>query len=497
MQIKQTKKEALHCAFEVSLTAQEIEEKVTERLSELGKTVNIPGFRPGKVPMNILKSKYEQAVMGEVLEKAVNDSTMQAINENELRPAMQPKIEVKKFEAGEGLEYTMEVELLPEIKLGDFKKLKLEKKTAEPEEKSITEALDRIADANTSSEAIKEKRASKKGDIVIIDFDGSVDGEKKPGMKGEGHSLELGSNSFIEGFEDQLVGAKAGDHVTVNVTFPDPYASPELAGKDAVFEVDVQEIHKKVKAKLDDDFAKKLGLDDLAALKDAVKGQIQSEYDTHTRMHLKRALLDALDEEHKFDLPAGMVDAEYEAILHQVVEHDHNHGADHKHDDSSLSDDEKAEYRSIAERRVKLGLILAECGRENKVEVNQQELQQAVIREAQRYPGQEAQVFEFYQKNPQALENLRAPLYEDKVVDFILEIATINTVTVTVEDLLSDPEGDEAPKKAKKSAAKKDKKTSKSTAKKKETSKESEEKKTKKSSDKKAATTKKKAAAKK
>jgi len=474
MQIKQTKKEDLMCEFEVTLTAKEIDEKIVERLAEIGETVKLPGFRPGKVPMNVLKSKYGQAVMGEVLEKAVNDSTMQAINENEIRPAMQPKIEVKKFEEGKGLEYVMAVELLPEIKLGDMKKIKLEKLVSEPDAKTVEESLERIADANKSTEVVEAKRATKKGDIIVIDFDGTVDGKAFPGMKGEGHELELGSKSFIDTFEDQLTGKKAGDHVSVTVTFPDPYANQELAGKEAVFEVDIKELRKAVKAKLDDEFAKQLGMESLDAVKDAVKQQLQAEYDQHSRMHIKRGLLDALDGMHDFALPEGMVNAEYEAILHQIVhEHgqDQDHGPDHKHDDSSLSDDEKKEYRSISARRVKLGLVLAELGRENNVEVSQQEVQQAVIREAQRYPGQESQVFEHYQKNPQALEGLRAPLYEDKVVDFILEIATISDRTVTVEDLMKDPEELEDKSKGKKSSAKKDNKNTKPSKKKKETSK--------------------------
>lgn len=481
MQIKQTKKENLLQEFTVTLSADEIDVKINERLEEVGKTVSIPGFRPGKVPMQMLKSKYGQAVMGEVLEKAVNDSTQQAINENELRPAMQPKIEVKKFEEGKGLEYTMAVELLPEIKLGDFKKINLSKKVAKPDAAAVKESLDRIADANKASEAIKEKRATKKGDIIVIDFDGTVDGEPRDGMKGEDHHLELGTNSFIDTFEDQLTGKKAGDHVSVTVTFPDPYASAELAGKEAVFEVDIKEIHKAVKPKLDDEFAKKLGMDDLKSVNEAIEKQMQAEYDHHTRLYLKKDLLDALDDMHDFAVPAGMVEGEFKTIAHQASHQGHDHGVgeecNHEGEEQKLSKEDEKEYRGIAERRVKLGLVLAEVGRDNKIEISQAELQQAVIREAQNYPGQEAQVFEHYQKNPQALEMLRAPIFEDKTIDFILEIAMVEDTQVSVDELLKGPGDDKA--KTTKGSAKKGNKKPKAESKKKESSKKADAKETK------------------
>ncbi len=454
MQIKQTKEETLKREFVVKMTAEEIETRVETRLKEVGETVNLPGFRKGKVPLKVLKTKYGQAVMGEVLEKAVNETSMQAINENKLKPAMQPQIEVTSFEDGKGLEYKMSVELLPEVKLMDFKKIKVEKLVAEPEAKSVEESLAKVADSQKTSEPLKTKRASKTGDILVIDFDGTVDGKAFPGMKGEGHELELGSNSFIDTFEEQLTGAKEGDHVSVKVTFPTPYASAELAGKDAVFAVDVKEIKKSVPAKLDDEFAKKLGFDDLAALKKMIEDQMKSEYDNVSKMHLKRILLDELDANHKFEAPAGMVKAEFDAIMHQVKGHDENHVHDENCNHGADHDDiDEDEYQAIAERRVRLGLVLGEVGQENKIEVGQQELQQAVIQEAQKYPGQEAQVFEYYQKTPKALEMLRAPVFENKVIDFILEIVHIDSRTVSIEELQKASE--EEPSKPKKAAAKK------------------------------------------
>lgn len=452
MQITQTNQEELKREFTVTMTAEEIDVKINERLLELGKTVKMPGFRPGKIPLPLLKSKYGKSVMGEVLESAVNDSTMQAINENNLRPAMRPKIDVKTFDEAKGLEYTMAIELLPEIKLAGLEDIKLEKLVAKPAEKEITEALSRIAESNKTSEKVEAVRPAKTGDVLVIDFDGSVDGEALPGMKGEDFPLELGSKSFIDTFEEQLVGAKPGDKRTINVTFPEDYGHDKLKGAKAVFEVNVKELRESVTPKIDDEFAKQLGFDSLDKVKEAVAAQIQNEYDQISGMTLKRHLLDALDEKHDFEVPLGMVDAEFEGILHQVQgPHDHN-DPNHTHDNVGTPE-EREEYKTIAERRVKLGLVLAEIGRANKIEITNQELQQAVINEARRYPGQEKQVFEFYQQNPQALENLKAPVYEDKVVSFILEKVKVDSKEVGIEDLTKAADA-EAPKKTKSKAKK-------------------------------------------
>lgn len=458
MQITQTKSEELKREFTVTMTADEIDQRVNERLTELGKTVKMPGFRPGKVPLNLLKSKYGKAVMGEVLELAVNDSTLKAINENSLRPAMRPKIEVKKFDEGQGLEYTMAIELLPEIKLADFSTIKLEKLTAEPAKKEIDDALERIAKANKATEKVDEKRAAKTGDIAVIDFDGTVDGKPFPGMKGADFPLELGSKSFIEGFEDQVTGMKAGESKTIKVTFPKDYAHDALQGVEAEFKVDVKELRSAVTPKIDDEFAKKLGFEDLSKVEEAIKKQIQDDYDQLARMNIKRALLDKLDETHDFTVPQGMVDAEFQGIWQQLKGgHDHAHddpnhvhGPDCNHE-AEGTEEEKEEYRGIAERRVKLGLVLAEIGRINKVEVTNQEIQQAVINEARKYPGKEREVFEYYQQNPQALDSVKAPIYEDKVVDFILERSTIASRQVAIEELTKASE-QEPPKKAKSSS---------------------------------------------
>jgi trigger factor len=334
----------------------------------------------------------------------------------------------------------------------DFSGLKLEKLTAKPEPKAVKETLERIAGSNKASEKVEEKRGAKKGEIVVIDFDGTVNGEPFPGMQGKDFPLELGSKSFIDTFEDQLEGAKAGDHKTVKVTFPKDYTQEQLRGIAAVFKVDVKELRTPIAPKIDEAFATSLGFESLAKLEEAIEKQMQAEYDQIARMNIKRHLLDALDEAHDFEVPAGMVDAEFFGIWQQLKGHPHKddpnhvHGAacDHDHDEGTKG--EKEEYLGIAKRRVKLGLVLAEAGRINKIDVTNQELQQAVVNEARRYPGQERQVFEFYQKNANALEGLKAPIYEDKVVDFILERSSIGIRQVTIEELTKAAEQEESAK---------------------------------------------------
>lgn len=442
MQITETSAEGLRRDFKVVITAQDIESRVQTRLTEVGKTVKIPGFRPGKVPMPILKQRYGQSVMGEVLEAAVNDGAQKAVSDNNLRPALQPKIEVLKFDPGHDLEFAVQVELLPEIEPADLSAVEIEKPVAAVADDTVTEALGRLSKGRRTTEKVEEDRAAVTGDILLIDFDGSVDGEKRPGMKGDDYELELGSGSFIPGFEDQLVGAKAGSDVTVNVSFPAEYHAAELAGKAAVFEVKVKEIRVGKDAELNDDLAKTFGFDDLEALKAAIKERTEGEYGQTSRLRAKRALLDKLAELHSFDVPAGMVEIEFEQIWKRLQEELARGGADAE-DEGKSEDDLKAEYRDIAVRRVRLGLLLSEIGRRNNITVTREELQKAMFDEVRRYPGQEQQVFEFFQKNPQAVESLRAPIYEDKVVDFVLGTVKVNEVTVSVEELMRDPDEDE------------------------------------------------------
>ncbi len=455
MQVKEIKAEGLTHELEVTVPKEDIKKLVDQRLVEVGKTAKIAGFRPGKIPMNMLEKRYGRAVLGEVLEAAVNENTAKVIKEKKLRPAMQPKIEVKEFDEGKDLVYSMVIETLPDFDVMDTKGLKIEKPVAKIEDKDIDEALSRITEHHKGSKKIEGDRATKKGDIVLMDFAGRTadDNVAHDGMQAEGTKLELGSGQFIPGFEDQLVGKKVGVDIEVKVEFPAEYGAKELAGREAIFDVKIQEIHELAPPKIDDAFAKDLGFDDVEALRGAVKNQLVSDYANQTRLKMKRQLLDALDDNHSFDIPQGMVDAELEGITQQIEQERKTNP-----DQEEITDEEREELEAIAERRVRLGLVIAEIGATNKIQVSDQELQGAVISEAQKYPGQEKMVFEHFQKNPQALEQLRAPLFEDKVVDVLFDNADVSEKEVSIEELMKDDE-DRAPAKkktsSKKAAAKK------------------------------------------
>lgn len=442
MQITETSAEGLKREFKIVIPAKDIDSQVEGRLRELSQTVRLPGFRPGKVPMALMRQRYQQSVMGEVLERAVEDSSRQTISERGLRPALQPKVEVTAFAEGTDLEYNLAVELLPDIEPVDFAAIALERPVAEVADAAVDETLGRLAESRKTSEPVEEVRPAAVGDVVVIDFDGSVDGERRPGMKGEDHELELGSGRFIPGFEYQLVGAGAGEHRTVNVTFPEDYTE-ELAGKDAVFEVDVKALRKPVPAAIDDALAQAFGAADLAALKQMVRDRLAEDYKRVSRTRVKRALLDVLAEQCRFDVPAGMVQLEYDSIVRRLKQ-DAESGGEAAEEVAKGDEALEAEYRPIAERRVRLGLLLAEVGRRNNIVVSQDELNRAVFAEAQRYPGQERAVLDFFRGNPQAAESLRAPLFEEKVVDYVLELATVSETEVSREELFKEDEVDES-----------------------------------------------------
>ena len=444
MNVTETLTEGLKREFKVVIAADDIDLKINERLSELAPTLRLPGFRPGKVPAQLVKKRFGQSVLGEVLEKSVNDSSQKTLDDRGLRPALQPSIEVTSFEEGKDLEFSLTVELMPEIDPIDFSAISLEKLVAVPGDKEINESLEKLSEQHKGSEPIKSKRASKIGDIVVIDFKGSVKGEPFDGGSGEGHQLELGSNQFIPGFEEQLVGKKAGSSVKVKVTFPEPYSQPNLAGQDAIFDTKLIEIREPSPVEINDEFAKLFGLEDLTALKDALKGQLEQELSQASRAQLKRKLLDMLEEGKTFDVPKGMADQEYESICRAInqpaAEQVQEEPQEQTPSDAALSDEDKAEYRKIAERRVRLGLLLQEVGRLNNIEVTEEEVKGALFKEVSRYPGQEQQIMELYQKNPEAMASIRAPIFEDKIVDFITEMATVTEKTVSPEQLMSPPE---------------------------------------------------------
>jgi trigger factor len=444
MQITQTVSEDLRRQFTVTILASELDAKVTKRLEEMKPRVNLKGFRPGKAPVSFLKRQFGKSVMGEVVEQAVNEGSQKAISDNQLKPALQPRIEpvgdVSEVVNGKAdLQFTVTVDLMPEFQTADVAKLKVEKITAEVTDADLDEALQTLAKQSRNYAARPEGEAAQKDDIATIDFVGSVDGVEFPGGKGEDFNLTLGSGQFIPGFEDQLIGAKAGEQRDVKVTFPADYQAADLAGKEALFAVTVKEIKAPEDAKIDDELAKKMGLEDLATLKDRVRDQVKADFNAASRLHLKRRVLDALDTAHDFPLPPAMVEAEFASIWAQVEAELKREGKTAE-DEGKTEDELKAEYRAIAERRVRLGLVLGKLGEQNGITITGDEVNRAVMARARQFPGQEQQVFQYYASNPQAQAEIRAPLFEDKVVDFIAELAEVTSKNVDRETLFKDPD---------------------------------------------------------
>jgi len=446
MQISETLSQELHKQFTVTYPVSELEGRVNARLEEMKPRINLKGFRPGKAPVSFLKKQFGKSVMGEVVEAAVNEGSQKAISDNKLKPALQPRVEpvgsVEDVVEGKAdLTFKVIVDLMPDFEVTDVAKLTVERLVSDIADADINEALDRLA-KNARSYATKDG-AAEKDDVVVIDYEGSIDGTPFAGGKGEDFNLTLGSGTFIPGFEDGLIGAKAGESRDVKVTFPSDYHAPEMAGKDAVFKVTVKEVKAPEETKIDDELAKKLGLDNLATLKERVKEQLESDYKGASRMHLKRRVLDALDNTHTFPLPPAMVEHEFSNIWAQVEDELKREGKTAA-DEGKTEDELKAEYRKIAERRVRLGLVLGKLGEQNGITIAGDEVQRAILARARQFPGQEQQVFQFYAKNPQAQAEIRAPLFEDKVVDFIAELATVNDRKVDKETLFADPEDEPA-----------------------------------------------------
>ena len=469
MQVTETKSEGLNREFKIALPAAEIEEKISHRLKELAQTANMPGFRPGKVPVSVLRKKYGPSVMGEVLERAVNDSSQQALAEKGLRPAMQPEIEITEFEDGKDLEYTIAVEVLPKIKPIDFSTIKLERLVPNTKKGEIDSVLETLAKTHGESEPIKEDRKSKDGDVLVIDFLGRVDGVEFAGGKAENYELTLGSGTFIPGFEEQLTGIKVGAKTEVKVKFPENYGAAELSGKDAVFDVTVHEIKAVAPAAIDDELAKKLGGENLDALRESIKEEQEREFLTMSRMTLKRELLDKLADAHDFKVPKKLLEREFEAIWTQYQEEQNKAGDDVETatpKDQNPDVEGEKEFREIAERRVRLGLLMAEVGRSNDVQINQEDVNRQLMEEARRHPDREQEILEHYRNTPEAMEQLSAPIYEEKVVDFILEQATVTDKKATMDDLIKAMDTDDDGKLKAKGKAKSDKKPAKKSAKK-------------------------------
>ena len=449
MQIVEKSGEGLSRVYGVTVPADELSKRLDARIAEIAPQMNLKGFRKGKVPAAHVRRVHGKALMAEVIEQTLNETTQKVLDDNKLRPASQPDLKPssdmeKVMAGGEDLAYELSLELMPEFEPLDIAALKLTRPVYNPTEKEVDEALSELAkQAGTFEPRTGKTVKAKDGDQVLIDFVGSIDGVEFAGGKGEGFELTLGSGQFIPGFEAQLVGAKPGDDVTVKVQFPEGYQSAELAGKDAEFAVKVHEVRAPVESAADDELAKRLGLSDLATLRETVTKNLEQGYANNSRFKLKRALLDELDKGHDFPLPPRMVEAEFAGIWQQVEQDKASSSL--PPEDAEKSDEQlRDEYMKIAERRVRLGLVLAEIGRRNNVQVTDQELGQAMQREAMQYGQQAQQVFEFFRSNPQAQAQLRAPLYEDKVVELIFDKATVKDKKVSKKEIEADddlPEG--------------------------------------------------------
>ena len=451
MKITELKSEGLNKSYKVVVDAKDFAKQMDDKLAKIAKSAKIQGFRAGKAPLSMIKKKYGSEAMSETLDEAIRNASNKVLDEKKLRPAMQPSIKIVAFGEDKDLEFDMEMEVLPEIKLGDFSKISLDKQVAEVPAEEIEKAVSYLANARKET-VVAEGKVAQKGDTVMIDFVGSVDGVEFNGGKGENYPLELGSGSFIPGFEDQLVGAKAGDKVDVKVKFPENYHAKDLAGKDSVFAVTVKEVREPKAVEINDELAKSLGAESLDKLKETLASRIKADYDNASRMKLKRQLLDVLDKEYKFDVPASLVDAEYKAIVSQYEQAKKYNQLDEE-EKNKKEEDLLKEYKDIAVRRVKLGLLLSEVGQDAKISIKPEDINAAIMNETRKYPGQEQMVLDYYLKNKQAVEALKAPIFEEKIIDHIISKANLNEKTVSVEELYKFDEEKKSLKKTSKKSA--------------------------------------------
>lgn len=450
MQVTEINAQGLKREFQVLLAAQELEERLNTELSGMKDKVQLKGFRPGKVPVAHLRKVYGRSVMAEVVQNAVNEANRKIVADNDLKLALEPQVEFptdqaeieKALDAKADLAFKVALEVMPNFELADLSDVSLKKLVAKPEESEVDEALQRMAGQSRPFSEREEGAEAQDGDRVTIDFVGRIDGEEFQGGKGEGIDLELGSGSFIPGFEEQLVGAKVGDKRIVKATFPEAYGAEQLAGKDAEFDVTVTKIQAAGEAKIDDEFAKSLGMESLEKLREAIAKAIGGDFEAASRRKLKKELLDALDGKYAFELPPSLVAQEFASVWAQVEQDLKARGKSFE-DEDTTEEKAQADYRKIAERRVRLGLVLAQVGESADIKVSDEEVNQALIARVRQFPGQEQQVWDFYRKNPQALAELRAPLFEEKVVDHVLGQVKLVEEPVSKETLFADEDDDD------------------------------------------------------
>jgi trigger factor len=451
MQVTETLAEGLKHEFQISVPASDLDAKADARLVDLKDKVRLNGFRPGKVPVSHLKKVYGRSVMAETVEQTIRDTNTKIFTERGFRLATEPKVTMPTEEKAvediltgkSDLNYTVSIEVVPSIQLADFKGFSVEKPVADVTDTDVDEAIKRIADANRGYAAKGEGTKAESGDRVTVSFKGSIDGTPFDGGTGENIQVVIGSNTFIPGFEEQLLGMTAGETRTLKVSFPKNYTNLVLAGKPAEFETTASLIEAPQDTEINDEFAKTLGLESLDKLKEAARERLAAEYAGATRQRVKRMLLDRLDEAHRFEAPPSLVDEEFN-LMWNSIRAEMESGGKTFADEDTTEEAAKEEYRKIADRRVRLGLVLSEIGEKNKITVTEDEVSRAVIERARSMPGREKEVWEYYQKNANALAQLRAPIYEDKVVDFILELANVTEKKVTREDLYKDEDAEKS-----------------------------------------------------
>lgn len=468
MQITQVSSEGLKSTYRVIIEAADIERQMDTELKQLGARVKIPGFRPGFVPLKVLKARYGKGVKDDVLKAVISDATQRVVQENKLRPALTPDINVEDYKEEGDLKFTLTVETMPEIPDIDYGKINLMREVFGIEESEIEETLVNLAERNPRVKPSEDKKAKAgEGDIVTMDFVGKVDGKAFEGGTAQGFTIEIGSGRLIAGFEDQLIGLKAGDEKQVEVTFPENYFNADLAGKPATFDVKVTGIATKETPEVDEAFAKDRGFADMRALREAVRNQLMKDYEGVVRTRMKKRLFDELEKLASYDLPHGMVDMEFNTIWGRLQQARAQSPQEDLYE-GRKEEEVKDEYRNIAERRVRLGILLAELGGREKLQVSRDEISRAVMQQAQQFPGQEQMVFEFYRKNPQRLEELRGPILEEKAVDWILSKVKMEDRNVTTAELTDEEDGEEGGSekpKAKKPAKKAEAKPAKESAK--------------------------------
>ena len=457
MQVTESLSEGLKRQLEIVIPASDLDTKLTDYLDEMKTKVRINGFRPGKVPPAHLRKLHGKSAMAEIVQSSINEWVTKACTDRDETPALQPDIKFQEdkmddvLNGRQDLQFTLSYEIIPNFEIADFSTISIERQVVAVQDEEIAEHLERIGETNRDFTA--KEGAAEDGDRVTMDFVGKLDGEPFEGGSGEATPLVLGSGQFIPGFEPQLIGTKAGDELVVKVTFPEDYQAKHLAGQEAEFDVSIGEIAAPGEMVLDDAFAERLGIESLEKLKQTIRQQIEDEYGNLTRQRVKRQLLDALDGAHQFELPPQLVEDEFKSIWEQITKDMETSGKSFE-DEETNEDDAKADYRKIAERRVRLGLVLSKVGEKNEIQVSDAETERALYEKVRQYPGQEKEVFDFYKSNAQALASIRAPVYEEKVVDFLLELVKVTDTTVTKDELVALAEADEESDKAEKGAEK-------------------------------------------